>query len=66
MQSTTLIGYVIHHRIAAGVSALTTVPGGRITSAGRNDPALTGHSVGEVRALKATCTAERPAVSPEL
>jgi len=40
--SITVIGNVIHQRIAAGFTALTTVPGARITSSGRKLPSLIG------------------------
>ena len=38
MVSTMVIGTVIHMRIAAGLVALTTRPGGRITLRGKNEP----------------------------
>ena len=53
-------------RIAAGLSALTTRPGGSTISSARNWPSLIGRSSGEVRHLNATWQQERPAVSPEL
>ena len=40
--STTVIGKVIHQRIGAGRTALTTVPCGTITLSGRKLPSLTG------------------------
>ena len=53
-------------RIAAGLSALTTRPGGSTISSARNWPSLIGRSSAEVRHLNATWQHERPAVSPEL
>ena len=64
--STTVIGIVIHQRTAAGFVAETTRPGGSTMFSGANDPWLIGRSSGEVRHLKATCAADRPAVAPEL
>src|SRR5438309_11144309 len=64
--STTVIGTVIHARMEAGLVALTTRPGGSTTLTGRSAPSLIGNRSGVVRHLKATCTAERPAVGPEL
>jgi hypothetical protein len=40
--SITVIGYVIHHRIAAGLTALTTVPSGTTTFKLRKLPSLIG------------------------
>ncbi len=42
MVSTTVIGKVIHLRMAAGLLALTTVPSGTITFSGRKLPSLIG------------------------
>ena len=53
-------------RIAAGLTALTTRPGGRMMSSARNWPSLIGMSSAEVRHLNATWQQDRPAVSPEL
>src|SRR5438067_5679330 len=64
--SATVWGTVIHVRTGAGRWALTTRPGGRITSNGLNEPSLIGSSSGDVMNLKATSAAERPAVRPEL
>ena len=64
--STTVIGIVIHIRIAAGRVALMTRPGGSTICSGRNEPWLIGMSSGLVMHLKATSAADRPAVSPEL
>src|SRR6516225_12137727 len=51
-------------RIAAGLSALTTRPGGSTISSARNWPSLMGRSSAEVRHLNATWQQERPAVPP--
>ena len=40
--STTVIGNVIHQRIAAGFTALTTVPGASTTFSERKLPSLIG------------------------
>ena len=40
--STTVIGKVIHQRIAAGFTALITVPGESTTLSGRKLPSLIG------------------------
>ena len=49
--STTVIGKVIHQRIAAGFTALTTVPGGRITFNEKDPLAYLGRRVLEMAAL---------------
>ena len=64
--SHTVIGTVIQTRIAAGLVALTTRPGGKMILSGRNEPSLIGSSIGVVIHLKTTSAAERPAVGPEL
>jgi len=54
MVSMIVMGYVIHMRMAAGLSALTTRPGGNMMSSARNWPSLMGRSSAEVRHLNAT------------